>query len=985
MSNKQVDGDLHYKLCKKIAQLTKVIYHLNLQNEDNDTRFSDIRERHDNEIRQLHDATNKRVEEVKESFRAAEQDRIGIVENAQRQYKESLEAAKAEYLRKISAMTEDLKASKARFETAVKDVVASCKADAEKAIAEKCQSKDAETANLVREYNDRYKAMLAEQMNAKDELEKTINDLRSKLEGAERAHAQELKQLEAKQKDSDAKAAAELARWKEECEKARECVQKLQAKCDSLSNCLNEKASSLGSYRETEAKLREIVKALENRLSDSQKQCETLNDTLAEKLQELAKKDSIVINLENQRSLLETRNSELTTKNLELQNQISVLEKRLETLSTQLHDIEKLNQDEANQHSQFEAQLRGKCADLQRCIEELEKRHLEDLDQLRKSHAKSMADYQSSATRAAEEASDEFRRAKEEVARLHQAEKDKMKKEHEKQVAELKRDHDRQINSVRESLSTASRAEAEMQELEKKLRDTIASLEAELKVAWERLEETDKCLKEVTQNLEEETLRYAQRLQELEADAEQRVRAVCADRDGKISALEAQLAEIRQEAESRLKEVAREWEQKLEEGRNANNRGLVAELEACHNAYAQQLKLLSTLHEEQLHHFSQKEVMCLEQVTSHCNSVIKDIADRAKNDTDEKEAVHRALKESGDRLRQREEDLRRLKEQLDGIRGDANKQRSVMLEETQALKGLIAKLIAEKEGLEASDRNMSNELQELRRNFATSQRDALDAQRQVQDLEATIATLREDAKRAIQDAETRLQESLKAVMDSCEQKAKAELDNLRASAAMERDNLQRRADESLSALRLKYNNTQEELRDAMLRIDGLTNELGRCSEELKMERQRLAAAKSEFDEILRRKQHDHDEKMQHLEQQAENILNELGMKHKMFVDDLIQQQQEERTGHNARLRELQRAFDDLRHRYEYRESRQEDVEMINRLMKEAKKKEQDLKKALEDMKMYKLELVNREDNYNKVFGRRPVVAPREAASKFQSR
>jgi hypothetical protein len=32
-----------------------------------------------------------------------------------------------------------------------------------------------------------------------------------------------------------------------------------------------------------------------------------------------------------------------------------------------------------------------------------------------------------------------------------------------------------------------------------------------------------------------------------------------------------------------------------------------------------------------------------------------------------------------------------------------------------------------------------------------------------------------------------------------------------------------------------------------------------------------------------------------------------------------------------------------------------------------------LKKAAEDMKFYKLELVNREDNYNKMFGSTPMV------------
>lgn len=37
------------------------------------------------------------------------------------------------------------------------------------------------------------------------------------------------------------------------------------------------------------------------------------------------------------------------------------------------------------------------------------------------------------------------------------------------------------------------------------------------------------------------------------------------------------------------------------------------------------------------------------------------------------------------------------------------------------------------------------------------------------------------------------------------------------------------------------------------------------------------------------------------------------------------------------------------------------------------KKEQELKKAAEDMKFYKLELINREQSYNTMFGTNPNV------------
>jgi hypothetical protein len=59
--------------------------------------------------------------------------------------------------------------------------------------------------------------------------------------------------------------------------------------------------------------------------------------------------------------------------------------------------------------------------------------------------------------------------------------------------------------------------------------------------------------------------------------------------------------------------------------------------------------------------------------------------------------------------------------------------------------------------------------------------------------------------------------------------------------------------------------------------------------------------------------------------------------------------------------------------YDNRPSRQEDIVLIQRLQDEVATKDEALRKAYEDMKFYKLELINREENYNKVFGANPSV------------
>ena len=64
----EVFPDLHHKMSKKIAQLTKVIYHLNTKNEDHAVEMEQLAASHQMEIQQiLRDAAN-RISKFKEAI-----------------------------------------------------------------------------------------------------------------------------------------------------------------------------------------------------------------------------------------------------------------------------------------------------------------------------------------------------------------------------------------------------------------------------------------------------------------------------------------------------------------------------------------------------------------------------------------------------------------------------------------------------------------------------------------------------------------------------------------------------------------------------------------------------------------------------------------------------------------------------------------------------------------------------------------------------
>ena len=74
-----------------------------------------------------------------------------------------------------------------------------------------------------------------------------------------------------------------------------------------------------------------------------------------------------------------------------------------------------------------------------------------------------------------------------------------------------------------------------------------------------------------------------------------------------------------------------------------------------------------------------------------------------------------------------------------------------------------------------------------------------------------------------------------------------------------------------------------------------------------------------------------------------------------------------------KYRMLNERFSEITELYDQRPARPEDLELIQTLQEEILAKENAIKKAAEDMKFYKLELINREQSYNAMFGANPNV------------
>lgn len=135
----------------------------------------------------------------------------------------------------------------------------------------------------------------------------------------------------------------------------------------------------------------------------------------------------------------------------------------------------------------------------------------------------------------------------------------------------------------------------------------------------------------------------------------------------------------------------------------------------------------------------------------------------------------------------------------------------------------------------------------------------------------------------------------------------------------------------------------------------------------------LQEERVELDKKLKENERAIKEKEQKMQQRMREEMQRLI---KEQVDEMREMQNEFQEASelmDKKHHQLQTAFEELQELYDNRPSRPEDLELVKQLQEEIVTKDNLLKKAAEDMKFYKLELINREESYNKMFGKSPNV------------
>ncbi|XP_061103175.1 protein FAM184B isoform X2 [Conger conger] len=593
------DYQMHTKMCKKIAQLTKVIYSLNTKNEEQEAALLALEESHQEELRRAVDEAGRRSrteeeEKEEEVERGGDEElrrRLEILEGSleeQRRlnseiraefdaYREEVEVERAvgapseedlDVRRDLEARLEEL----SRLTEQLQEEKEEATLAQEEAQAEAEQVK--EEVRELREEREELSRRVADDLALQQEVQ-TLQEENQRLDEACQRAVSQLEEAQRQEQEVLRRGLQEaLAQWQQreqEQEKAHNAL--LQERLARLQEDLEGTTKRLGESKRHSLKAQERIQDLEGQLEEARHRVAGAETEAQKADEELA--------VAKERLLLQE--NELLCKSEELLSQCSSQTKvsaEAEELRAQVAHLHK-------QVKELEQQTSGKTSDHARQV----KQHVEALSAQRQELQRAHGEELWLARRQAEEErsrlKEQLRKRMEEMMKKHAAELRSAHTSAETERKKAQRDHQVQVEEVkRRSEEERKEVEREKEELQRKLQESVcqvtpgaqlaccASVREELEQALLSLSQTKEdldhlkekhqaeisVLKKEKQTLEDRILEKAHKYQE------EKKRSECESEFRRRELTEQHLAaltRLRRDKDSEIKEITDSFQRKL--------------------------------------------------------------------------------------------------------------------------------------------------------------------------------------------------------------------------------------------------------------------------------------------------------------------------------------------------------------------------------------------------------------------------------------
>ncbi|KAJ8247414.1 hypothetical protein GJAV_G00246120 [Gymnothorax javanicus] len=578
------DYQMHTKMCKKIAQLTKVIYSLNTKNEEQEMALLSQEEAHREELQRVMEKLERRrrseEEEVSEEAGGDEAElrrRLLVLEDSLQEQRELNSEIQAEFDAYREEMEEHVAGGITEEELdTVRDLEAQLEQLQElKERLEEEKEEAKEETERAREESEQLKGECDELRQSTEGQLEALREENQRLEEACRRTESQLEETRRGEQETLRRALQEaLTQWQQreqEQEKAQNAL--VQERLARLQDDLEAATKRLGESKRHSLKAQERIQELESQLEEVRHRV-TGAETEAQKAEE-------ELAVAKERLLLQE--SELLCKSEELLSQCSSQSKVLaeaEELRAQVAHLQKQVKD-------LEQQTSGKTSDHARQV----KQHVEALSaqrqELQRAHAEELWHIRRKAEDEKGCLKEQMRKTLEEMMKKHASELRGAHNSAEAERKKVQREHSQQMEEVRRrSEEERKELEREREALQRRLQDSLcqvtpaaqphccAKLRQELDQAVHAMSQTKEDLDQLKEKHKAEILALKKEKQTLEDSIFQKAQSYQEEKKRSDSESEylrreltdqhlAALARLHREKDAEIREITESFQRKL--------------------------------------------------------------------------------------------------------------------------------------------------------------------------------------------------------------------------------------------------------------------------------------------------------------------------------------------------------------------------------------------------------------------------------------
>ncbi|XP_066403179.1 protein FAM184A isoform X5 [Molothrus aeneus] len=952
-------ADLHFKMSKKIAQLTKVIYALNTKNDEHEAAIQALKDAHEEEIQQILAETREKILQYKSKV-AEEMDlkrKIQVLEESLEDhkkmkhqaltefeaYKDRVEdmqlCAEAQHVQRVVTMSREVEEIRKKFEERLRSFIqlqVQYEKDKRTALEELKAAHRLEIQELLKTHQSQ-NATLSKGQEKMEELHRLeLEDLNNKVE--------ELR-LEKKKLIEDYE--GKLSKAQSFYEHELDSLKRSQLfTAESLHACKEKEVELRKEFQNQESMLRKNLGKLKTELQMVQDEAASLREKCQKLQVALGTAENNVQVLQKQLDDVKEEEMSLLSKHKEVESELAAARERLQQQATDLVlKASHIGMLQATQMTQ-EVTIRDLESEKSRLKEKLSQ--LEEERNLLQSKTQSLDERQRQQILALEKKVNEARETQREY---YEKELVKLQARLEGEAAQLKEAHSKTLEELAWKHHTAIEAAHSNANKDKK------KLQMELEQQFEKeklhLEDDKNQLRQQLENMKEElTTKLTSanqevcRLQDLVRKSEQGLGTA----EGHISSL--------QEAQEILQKELELTRARLRETTDSlySVEGELDQERQQHEA------MIAAMREEEKFKVDRMardlEIKWTENLRQECNKLREEL--RLQHEEDKKAAMTQLLQ-----LKEREKNAARdgwqkkVEDLLDQISLLKQNLEMQLSQSQSSLQQLQAQFSQERQRLTQEIQELEEEHQQRHKSLQEAHILAFQSmeetkEQEQKELEERLQQKHSEELHALKETHKQAMEGFKLEMEQELQTLRFELeDEGKAMLASLRSELNHQHAAAIDQLR---HNHQQELVAAKMELER-SIELGR-----RQEKEFLCRISDLQDELRHRDHHiaELDKEILHLHENISALTKELEFKGKEILRIHSESNQ-------------QISLEEMEEKYKNRESRPEDLQLISELKDLIAERDQLIKKLIEDKKFYQLELVNRETNYNKMFNASPNV------------